>query len=74
MANTFSVWPRPFSEKTDETLESFEKQVKEDAVSQQDINLMLINQIRVLNKHMEMMTELQNSELLGDVKIEGDAH
>lgn len=74
MANTFSVWPRPFSEKTDETLESFEKQVKEDAVSQQDINLMLINQIRVLNKHMEMMTELQNSELLGDVEIEGDAH
>ena len=74
MANTYSVWPRPFSEKTDETLESFEKQVKEDAVSQQDINLMLINQIRVLNKHMEMMTELQNSELLGDVEIEGDAH
>ncbi len=71
MANTFSVWPKPFSEKTDVTLDSIETLIKQDGISQQEVFLFLINQIRVMNKHLAEMTDLENEALLADVEIEG---
>ena len=72
MAKTYSVWPQPFSEQTDITLDIIEKQLKTDAISQKDLNLLLVNQLKVINKHMEEMTQLQNNVLLRDVQMEGE--
>lgn len=74
MSKTYSVWPRPFSEKSEVTLDSIETLIKEDGISQQEVFLFIINQMRVMNRHLSEMTDLENTELLKDVELKGDVN
>ncbi len=55
MANgrTFSVWPKPDVSEVVNSIEGVEDAVKKDELTQKDINLELLKQIRLLNLRIE---------------------
>lgn len=53
MAKTFSVFPREDSSTTDSTIEQLEETVRDGTQTQQEINLELLKQIRLLNERIE---------------------
>ena len=70
MTNSYTVWPKPYSEVADETLNKIEGKIVTNAISQQEINLLLLKQIKLLAKHLSEMTELENAHLLNDLEFE----
>lgn len=70
MTQTWSVWPPRYSEQSEVTLENIEREIQEGTITQAELNKLFIKQLKILNKHLEAVTDLQNKHLELDVDVE----
>ena len=72
MVLTCSIAPRRDTSSTDNRLDSLIKEVREGNISQEEINYLILKQLKLHNIHLEKLSDLENTDIINDIEFDED--